>query len=224
VYDTYTHFERNGDPGFAYTAALTEVAGRATLRLADADVLPFQFEPLASKIGAYLDEIKENAEHMRTETNRTNDLIGDDIFSLTADPSKVSLPPEVKESVPHLNFAPLENAIQRLEDAARDYDGHLREWLVHPGEQSVDALNEMLIRVEQDLLLEDGLPRRAWFRHSIYAPGFYTGYGVKTIPGVREAVEERSWPEVEAQVVLVTAALDRVTASIQRAIKILSDG
>ena len=221
MYDTYQHFEQNSDPGYAYTVALADIAGRATLRLAEADVLPFHFEALSEKIRDYVTEIKDHAEKMRGETDRLNALIQDRVFELTADPTTASVPPERKDPVPHLNFAPLENAVRRLGDAAKAYDEALGGWTAAPEGKDVRALNAILLRVEQDLLLDPGLPRRTWFRHGIYAPGFYTGYGVKTLPGVREAVEQRSWEEAEAQVVAAAAAVDRVTASIDRAANLI---
>lgn len=224
VYDTYTHYERNGDPGFKYTATLADLAGRATLRLAQADLLPMAFSPLASKVDTYLTEIKDEAEEMRTGTDRTNDLIRDGVYTLTSDPTKVSVPPEVEDPVPHINFAPLENALRRLNDAAVDYDKAYQQWAERSDDESINDVNAILLHLEQDLLIEEGLPRRSWFHHMIYAPGFYTGYGVKTIPGVREAVEQRQWSEAEAQVVVAAATLDRVKDSIQRAAKLLQDG
>ena len=217
MYDTYRHFEQNSDPGHAYTVTLADVAGRATLRLAEADVLPFHFEALSEKISDYLAEVKELAETMRLATDRMNKLIEDGVFGLAADPTRTSVPPEPRDPVPHLNFAPLENALRRLGDASTAYDYALSAWNVASSGGDVGGVNAVLIRLEQDLLLEQGLPRRPWFRHAIYAPGFYTGYGVKTIPGVREAVEERNWNEVEAQVIAVANSLDRVSGSISRA-------
>lgn len=221
MYDTYRHFELNSDPGYAYTVTLADVAGRATLRLAEADVLPFHFEALSEKINDYLTEVKELVENMRSETNRMNKLIEDGVFGLTADPTGTSVPPELRDPVPHLNFAPLENAVRRLGEAAKAYDEALGRWTPAPERIDVRALNAILLRVEQDLLLDPGLPRRPWYRHGIYAPGFYTGYGVKTLPGVREAVEQHNWEEAEAQVVDVAAALDRVIASIDRAVNLI---
>jgi N-acetylated-alpha-linked acidic dipeptidase len=224
MYDTYRHFEQNSDPGYAYTVTLADVAGRATLRLAEADVLPFHFEALSDKISDYLTEVKELAENMRSETDRMNKLIEDGVFGLTADPTRTSVPPEPRDPVPHLNFAPLENALRRLGDASTAYDDALSAWNVQSSGGDVGGVNAVLIRLEQDLLLEQGLPRRPWFRHGIYAPGFYTGYGVKTIPGVREAVEERNWNEAEAQVIAVANSLDRVSASISRAADLIRTG
>ncbi len=54
-------------------------------------------------------------------------------------------------------------------------------------------LNAILMRTERALTRPEGLPDRSWYKHQIYAPGFYTGYGVKTLPGIREAVEAGQW-------------------------------
>jgi len=222
VYDTYTHFERFGDPDYVYTRTLAEVAGRMTLRLSESDVIPFRYRPMADEFQSYVDEIESLADDMRAATNRQNDLVRDSAYFLAADPKKMFVPPAAKPAVPHLNFAPLENSVSRLTAAADAYDAGIGAWLETADASSVKALNDLLRTAEQTLLLEDGLPRRPWFKHSIYAPGFYTGYGVKTIPGVREAVEQRSWSEAEAQVLEVAAALDRMSERIHKAIEIIS--
>ena len=74
------------------------------------------------------------------------------------------------------------------------------------------------------MLREEGLPRRDWFKHMIYAPGFYTGYGVKTLPGIREGLEQRKWDEVNFFIVEVANALNRASETINKATKILNEG
>jgi N-acetylated-alpha-linked acidic dipeptidase len=78
-------------------------------------------------------------------------------------------------------------------------------------------LNARLIQSERQLTDPAGLPRRPWYRHLLYAPGFYTGYAVKTLPGVREAIEQKAYAEAEAEIVRVARALDRETALIDAA-------
>src|SRR5438445_685498 len=65
-----------------------------------------------------------------------------------------------------------------------------------------------------------GLPRRPWFRHQIYAPGFYTGYGVKTVPGVREAIEQKQWTEANQQIEIVARVIENYAAQVDRATEI----
>ncbi|HYT82595.1 MAG TPA: transferrin receptor-like dimerization domain-containing protein, partial [Gemmatimonadales bacterium] len=78
------------------------------------------------------------------------------------------------------------------------------------------ALNAALLQTERALTSRDGLPRRPWYRHQIYAPGFYTGYGVKTLPGVREAIEQRHWKEADEQITRLAQTLAAETDAINR--------
>jgi len=223
IFDSFDHYTRFGDPTFEYGVMLAKTAGRATLRLAEADVLPYRFTSLAEAVGRYLDDVIELADRMRQETERQHRLLDERAYILAADPKETWTPPERKKAVPHLNFAPLQNASDRLLDEAKAYDAELAKRM---GEGGVDAdaarrLNELLQGMEQRLTRNDGLPRRRWFRHQIYAPGFWTGYGVKTLPGVREGIEEREWGEVGLFVTEVSAALDRLSDGLEEATRIL---
>jgi N-acetylated-alpha-linked acidic dipeptidase len=133
--------------------------------------------------------------------------------------------PELKEVAPYLNFAPLLNALADLETAS---EGFVKAWGAYfSGTQTLDKhkraqLNQVLYQAEQTLIREEGLPRRPWFRHQVYAPGFYTGYGVKTFPGVREAIEERKWSEAEEQVMYAAQAILEYTAQVEKATRLLA--
>jgi N-acetylated-alpha-linked acidic dipeptidase len=207
IYDSFDHYTRFGDPSFAYGVALAQTAGRATLRLANADVLPLRLANLARHVARYLDEVKQLADSLRRETERRNALVADRAYQLAADPTETYVPPATEPAVPYLNFAPLENAVTRLTASARRYDDALARGL--PSGEAGDGLNALLQRFEQALTSEVGLPRRPWFRHQVYAPGFYTGYEVKTLPAVREALEQRRWDEAEAQIRVVADVLER---------------
>jgi len=128
--------------------------------------------------------------------------------------------------VPFLNFAPLQNAVGSVQQSARNYDrtmGGLKSNGKALSPEKKKALNAILLRMERALTSRAGLPRRPWFTHQIYAPGFYTGYGVKTLPAVREAIEQRNWPEANAQIVVVAQTLERFAGEIERATAILSE-
>ncbi|MDE2996775.1 MAG: M28 family peptidase, partial [Bacteroidota bacterium] len=181
AYDTYEHYTRFGDPGYDYGVALAQVAGRATMRLANADILPYRLTPFTHHVANYLDEVEELAESMRAERERYNDLVTSGRASLALDPLGDILPPAPKSSVPHLSTDSARNAFDRLEEAAEKAQDALL------GATASPELNQALMRLERSMTDEDGLPKRSWFRHQIYAPGFYTGYGVKTLPGIREA-------------------------------------
>jgi N-acetylated-alpha-linked acidic dipeptidase len=195
LYDTYEHYTRFRDPGFAYGVALAQVAGRATMRLANAPRLPFEFTGLADNINLYMDEIEQLAETMREETETTNGRIDSGVYDLALDPTKSLIAPLKKAEVPYFNFAPLKNALNELEEAAAAYAE-----VVAAGLPASESDNKLLYTSERELTRDDGLPGRPWFTHHIYAPGFYTGYGVKTIPGVREAIEERQYDLVEDEI------------------------
>ncbi len=224
IYDSFDHYRRFGDPGFDYGVTQAETAGRAVLRLASADVLPFDFSNFAETVSGYLKEVKDLADSMRDATAEQNRLLRERVAALAADPTTTFVPPVPKEPVPFLNFAPLENAVTGLKSSAAAYDEAwktLREAGKAPSEAVAVQLDEILLQTERKLTNPKGLPRRPWYVHQIYAPGFYTGYGVKTLPGVREALEQRSWGEGEEQIGLVSQALLDFGAEIDRATRLL---
>jgi N-acetylated-alpha-linked acidic dipeptidase len=223
-FDTFDHFKRYGDPGFAYGIALAKVCGRLTMRLADAEVLPFDFRGASQTYDRYMAEVVKLAEDMRKKTQETNRHLTEGLLKLAADPTLPFIAPKPKAAVPFLNFAPMLNAIEDLKTAAAAYDRALNALL--KGSRRLDraelqAVNERLFHSERALLSDNGLPRRPWFRHQIYAPGFYTGYGVKTLPGVREGIEQRQWEEAEQQLNVTADALKRYASTIRDAAKLL---
>lgn len=219
IYDSFDHYTRFIDPTFAYGIAQAKTNGRLVLRLADADVLPMEFTTFADTMRRYLDELTKLADTMRSATEERNRLIRDRVYAIAADPTKTDVPPKIEEPVPYLNFAPMQNAIARLERSAHDFDRAARTLPHDPAKQA--ALDHALMHVEQALLTQQGLPRRPWFHHEIYAPGFYTGYGVKTVPGVREAIEQRQWSDVPVQIDVVARVLDAYATEVDRAAAML---
>lgn len=219
-FDTFDHYSTYIDPDYSYGVALAKMCGRIMLRLADADILPFDFNAQANTVNRYVQEILKLAEDMREETETHNRLVAEGRFQLAADPTQTYVPPTRKDPVPHINFAPLQNAAQRLQNAAAAFHKSLVPF--QSGNQKLSNaqlanLNQLVYRTERALIDEKGLPRRPWFRHQIYAPGFYTGYGVKTIPGVREAIEERKWKEANEQIRRAADALKRMAGQIEAA-------
>ncbi len=224
IFDSFTHYERFGDPGFAYGVALAQTAGRAVLRLANAEVLPFGFDRFATTIERYLTEVIELADTMRRETAHETRLLQDGVYALAADPTARHVPPPAHDPVPYLNFAPLHNALSTLRTQASAYRNALDRWSQTPdmvGDDTRTEVNRILIQTERALTLDAGLPGRPWFRHQIYAPGFYTGYGVKTLPAVREAIEQREWNKTGAHIDTVAATLERYADTIGRATALL---
>ena len=185
------------------------------MRLANAEVLPFQFGGLAETVSGYLDELKALLTTRRDEALERNRQLDEDLFTATADPREPTRPPARAEVPPYLNFAPLDNAVAGLKQAAERYEATLGKARL-TGRLLAEA-NQALLRIEPALTSPDGLPRRSWYRHQLYAPGFYTGYGVKTIPAVREAIEQGYWREAEDAIVRVAERLTAAAALIDRA-------
>lgn len=199
IYDTYWLYENFKDPEFQYGVALAETAGRAVLRMAEADGLPFDFTHLYNTISSYSQELIDLVNTMRDNTDLENRIIISGGYSAGYDPVKHFVVPQQKEEVPFLDFTPLQNALHELgkwSDSLKIiYDRNILS-----GKMSKE-FNEALYHSEHQLMNETGLPRREWYKHTIYAPGMYTGYGVKTMPGIREAIENRDWSEARQQIV-----------------------
>jgi N-acetylated-alpha-linked acidic dipeptidase len=217
VYDSFDHYTRFGDPDFAYGIALAQTGGRAVLRFANADVLPYAFNNFADSVGTYVREVSKLADDMREESKEKNRRIADKTFIAVFDPTETYVAPRPDTPVPYLNFAPLQNALTRLQDSAHMYDAASRANDRKMTAQTQQALDDALMQTERAMLRDAGLPRRSWFKHQIYAPGFYTGYGVKTLPAIREAIEQRNWIEAEQQINLVAETITQIAAAIDRA-------
>ena len=209
LYDTYEHYTTWRDPGLEYGVALARVTGRATLRLANAPLLPFEFTGFADNIELYVSELEELAKTMREETERRNELIESGAYELALDPQDALGPPAKQAPVPHFSFAPLKNALDRLHEAADAYEEKSE------GAEGSPEINRLLYTSERVLTREEGLEGRPWYKHHVYAPGFYTGYGVKTLPGVREAIEQRQYDKVEPQIALVADVLNAMAYRIE---------
>lgn len=225
IYDSFDHYVRFMDPKFEYGIALAKTAGRITMRLANADILPFEFTRSASTIGRYVDEVVKLADDLRQQTEERNRRAEDKTWEAVDDPTQTWVAPKPRDPVPHLNFAPLRNASATLNKSAADYDKALADLsasgrTLSPADGArVDAI---LRAAERALTRKEGLPRRPWYTHHIYAPGFYTGYGVKTLPGVREAIEERQWKEADQQIGIAAGVIEGYAREIDRAAAILA--
>ncbi|MGH7548487.1 MAG: transferrin receptor-like dimerization domain-containing protein [Gemmatimonadales bacterium] len=220
IYDDFKWYTTFDDTSFVYGRALAHTVGTAVLRLADADVLPYDFAGLAETVGGYAREVEKLHKDKQEEVRERNRQIDEGVFTATADPRERYVPPAKEEIPPHLNFAPLGNAVDALTRAADRYEKAFAAAqangaaFARPGAR---ALNGTLLRAERALTRADGLPRRPWYRHQVYAPGFYTGYGVKTLPGVREAIERKAWTEVDEQIGRMAQTLGMETELIDRA-------
>ena len=219
IYDSYDNFVRFKDPGFVYGVALSKVVGRSVLRLADADILPFDFRSLQKTISKYLEEVTHLSDQLREDNAVENQLIKAKAYQLASDPQKFLFIPKEKEVVPVLDFSNLKISLDSLLKSANQLY-QLQTQLDAFPDKKKEKLNELLFQAEKQLLIPAGLPRRSWYKHAIYAPGFYTGYGVKTLPGIREAIEEGHWQEAREQIAIAAEAINRLNVALVSAIQI----
>ncbi len=221
IYDDFYWYTRYSDTDFTYGRALAQTAGTAVMRLADAELLPYNFTNFADTVRKYTEELKKLLKTTRDEVRERNEQIAEGVFQATADPKKTFVAPSMEEIPPHLNFAPLENAVDALTRSAAHYEKALSKAQENGGtalnRASFRGVNAKLIESERRLTSAEGLPGRPWYKHLIYAPGLYTGYAVKTLPGVREAIEQKKWEEADAQLVRVGKILEDEARLIESA-------
>jgi N-acetylated-alpha-linked acidic dipeptidase len=217
IYDDfywYTHFS---DTDFVYGRALAQTGGTAVMRLADAEVLPFDFVDQADTVKKYLKDLQKLLSDKQDEARERNQELEEGVFKATNDPRRPTVAPPHEEVPPHLNFAPMQNAVEALARSAQKYQKALAAKQGSLAESSFDALNTLLIESERKLTNDAGLPRRPWYKHLLYAPGIYSGYGVKTVPGVREGIEQKRYAEADEEIARVAKALEDETAVIDSA-------
>ncbi|MFL6263586.1 MAG: M28 family metallopeptidase [Thermoanaerobaculia bacterium] len=227
IYDSFAHYTRFGDPTFQYGVALAKTGGRIVLRLADADVLPFDPDRFASAVGRYADEVQKLAGDLRKAAEERNQRLDDKVYEAVDDPTQKWVAPKRLDAVPYLNFSPLENAVAALKASTAAYSKAIAAATAggkEPAPEVQARLDDVLMKAERALTNPRGLPRRPWYVHQIYAPGFYTGYGVKTLPAVREAIEQRQWKEAEQQMSVVSGAIEGFAKEIDRATALLGPG
>jgi N-acetylated-alpha-linked acidic dipeptidase len=219
LYDDFAHHSRFVDPGSEYGGALAKTIGRLVLRASDADIPVVRYGDFASAVAGYLSEVKELADGRRTLAEAQEKAIAGKAFLLAADPTKPSAPPRIYKTVPHFNFAPLEDAVARLAKSAAAYDAALSEKGDDLPASARTRLFALAREAEQALLIPQGLPGRPWFKHAIYAPGTLTGYGTKTMPGVREAIEQERFSDVDRYAALTAQALERYADTLDEGVK-----
>ena len=222
IYDDfywYTHF---GDTDFAYGVALSQTIGTAVMRMADADVLPYEFTDFSDTMQKYAKDLQKLLQDKQEEARERETELKDNAFQATFDPRQPTVAPPAEDIPPHLNFAPLENALDALNQSAERYKAAFSkaESSGFAGsDKQLTALNELLVQSERRLTDPAGLPRRPWYKHMIYAPGAYSGYAPKTMPGIREAIEQRRWQEADAQIVRVANVLQSEATLLDAASK-----
>lgn len=224
LYDDYEHHSRFVDPGFAYDATLAKTVGRAVMRLADSDLPVQRYGDFADTVGGYLDEVKKLADAKRDEARAQAKLLGSNAYELAADPTKPHVAPAPLAASPPMNFAALDSAVAKLKASAAAFDTALAakgEGLSKAQRVKLDAVIRPL---DQVLLRPEGLPGRPWYMNMVYAPGRFTGYGAKTLPGVREAIEERRFEDAQKYVGVTGEALSAYAGQLDKATAIVNGG
>jgi len=221
IYDDFYWFTHFSDTSFVYGRALAQTVGTAVMRLADAELLPFEFGNLAETVHTYVQEIQKLLDNEREKNAELQRELDEGTYAATNDLRAPTVAPKLDSIPPHLNFAPLENAADALGRAAERYEKAVTRAQARGdtvlASQSMLRVNEVLLRSERALTDPKGLPGRPWFVHALYAPGFYTGYGVKTMPAIREAIEQQKYGDVDAGTASVAAALRAEAALINQA-------
>jgi len=223
-YDTFEHHSRFVDPGFVYDAMLAKTVGRIVLRVADADFPVQNASAFAGAVSDYLDQVKKLADDEREEAETQAKLLHDRSFQLAADPTKSSGLPTALDRVPHLEFATLEDAVDRLKRSAKAYDDALSKNASHLSSSQIAKTQALMLDIDQTLSPDEGLPGRSWYKNLVYAPGRFTGYEAKTLPGVREAIEDRRWSDANRYTKLTADALNAYSARLDQATAILKGG
>jgi N-acetylated-alpha-linked acidic dipeptidase len=225
IYDDFYWYSHYGDTNFDYGRALAQTIGTTVLRLADAEVIPFEFGDLADVVHKYTEDLQNLLKHKQEQIEERNLELEEGVFLATSDPQHPKGPPEAEATPPELNFAPLQNAAKALAASAKRYQKAVSKTQPRFNDPkqgaNVQELNQILVQAERCLTDPAGLPRRPWFKHLLYAPGVYSGYGAKTMPGVREGIELGRYGEAEKEIVRVAKVLDAETALLDSASTIL---
>jgi N-acetylated-alpha-linked acidic dipeptidase len=221
AYDTFEYHGRFVDPGFVYNALLARTIGRLVLRIADSAPPMQRAGDFADAVSLYRDEVRKLADEKREQAEIGIALLRDHAYQLAADPTKPSGLPDAPERAPHVEFAALDDAVDRLKRSARDYDkAFARNGAGLPPDR-LARLQGLMQTIDQTLAPEVGLPGRPWYKNLIYAPGRFTGYGAKTLPGVREAIEEQRWADADRYAALTATALNAYADRLDQARAVL---
>src|SRR6185295_17559883 len=223
AYDTWEHHSKYVDPGFAYAGALARTTGRMVLRMSEAETPLQRYGDFSDTVSGYLDEVKKLADGKRDAQVMQAKMLEANAYKLSDDPTLSSGPPTPLKVVPYFNLSPLENAMVRLKASAKAYDKTLKV----KGATLLPAVKGQLValagRTEQALTVDEGLPGgRSWYKNMVYAPGKFTGYGAKTLPGVREAIEDERWADVDTYVAMVGKALTAYAARLDEGVALLN--
>ena len=220
IYDSFYYYTHFSDTNFQYGKALAQTAGTAMLRMADAQLLPYQFTAVADTIGGYVKELKTELSKTQETIKERNQELDEGVFQAISDPTQPTTPPKREAEPPYLNFAPLDNGVVSLTRAAKHYEAAFTAAQSHGlamDDAALQAMNHLLMLVDRTNLRAEGLPGRPWYKNQIYAPGAYTGYGVKTLAGVREAMDAHQWSLAEQESPILGNILEAESRAIEAA-------
>ena len=223
AYDTFEHHSRFVDPGFVYDALLAETVGRVVLREADEPLPQQRATGLAEAVTAYVADLRKLADTERQAAEAQAALLRDHAYQLAADPTKPGRPPAALDQVPYLEFAALENAAARLTGSAHAYDAALARSGAGLPADRLSRLQDLMVTIDQTLSPEIGLPGRPWYKNLLTAPGRFTGYSAKTLPGVREAIEDRRWADADRYARITADALNAYSDRLDQARAVLAE-
>ena len=228
IYDDFYWYTKFVDPDFSYGRALAETGGTAAMRLADAELIPFDYAGQADTIERYEKDLEKLLKDKQDEIAERNLELKEGVFNAIADPRKTSVPPPAETVPPYMNFAPLKNSIEGLKQSADRYQAAWNKaWASGSpalSPEKVSTANADLIKIQREFLNERGLPERPWFKHQVYAPGAYTGYGAKPMAAVREYMDQKKWNEADAEIPGVAKVIDNASAAISKAADDLEAG
>jgi N-acetylated-alpha-linked acidic dipeptidase len=222
LYDDYEHHSRFVDPGFAYDATLARTVGRMVIRLADADLPVQRYGDFADTVARYLDEVKKLADTTRDQAAAQAKLLASRAYGLAADPTKKDVAPAPLAQSPRIDFGALDAAVAKLKTSSTAFDTALAAKGATLSKAQKARLDAAIQPLDQSLLNPAGLPGRPWYMNMVYAPGRFTGYGAKTLPGVREAIEERRFDDAKTYVGLTAETLEGYAANLDKATAIIN--
>jgi len=222
AYDTYEHHSKFVDPGFVYGAVLAKTIGRMVLRFSESDVPVERYGDFADTVSTYVDEIVKLVDSKRDAQTAQAKAIAANAYKLADDPTLSRGEPVALRPVPYFNFAPLQNALVRLKATAKGYDDAMKSKASSLPTETKARLVALAGTTEQALLVEPGLPGgRGWYKNMIYAPGRLTGYGAKTLPGIREAIEDERWEDVDTYTALTAKALNTYSDRLEEGVQLM---
>jgi N-acetylated-alpha-linked acidic dipeptidase len=222
LYDTYTHYQRFGDPGLAYVNLLARTNARLVLRVANADVLPWRYTALALSLGKDIDRLATGAAADHRDAVRRNTLLEHDAYRLAAVAYRhEKSPARIDDAWQDIDLGALHDAQRDLLTAAQAYDQAAASAGTLDARQA-KAVNRVLREVAQAFLQSSGLPQRPWYRHLLQAPGRKEGEDTAPLPGIGDAIDAHAWDQAREEVLLTAEATRRASTLLGQATAFLA--